>query len=52
MSLIAGLEEKLNNITNILSKTDKNSQTFKTYTDIANQLAKDIHNQKNLLGPQ
>jgi hypothetical protein len=35
MEIIKGLEEKRDNITNIISRTDKNSQIYQTYMGIA-----------------
>ena len=46
LNLISGLEEKLENVTNMITKTDKSSPVYVTYMDIAKRLAQDISKQK------
>lgn len=40
--MIKGLEEKLENIEKVLSRTEEDTQIYKTYTNIKNKLQKDI----------
>ena len=50
--MIDGLEEKLDNVNNMISKTEKNSVIYETYMGIAKRLAQDILKQKEILKEQ
>ena len=47
--MINGLEEKLVNVSNMISKTEKDSVIYETYMGIAKRLAQDISKQKEIL---